>query len=69
MLAAAVVELAAPGGRWRIVRPGRSRDDVIGHCLDFGLVAAHLHADLPPAVATAMIDFVETRLIDSTTWP
>jgi hypothetical protein len=65
-LAAAVVGLAAPGGRWRIVHPGRSRDDVIGHCLDFGLVAGHLHDDLPPTVAAAMIDFVETRLLAAT---
>ncbi|MEV6843517.1 hypothetical protein [Actinoplanes sp. NPDC051411] len=65
-LAAAVIGLAAPGGRWRIVHPGRSRDDVIGHCLDFGLVAAHLQDDLPPSVSAAMIDFVETRLLAAT---
>jgi hypothetical protein len=65
-LAAAIIGLAAPGGRWQIVHPANSQDDVIGHCLDFGLVAANLHDDLPPSVAAAMIDFVETRLLAAT---
>ncbi len=43
-LATAVVGMSLPDGRWQIRHPARTES--IGHCLDFGLVAAHLHADL-----------------------
>ena len=46
-LARAVVAMSLPGGRWQIRHPARTES--IGHCLDFGLVAAHLHADLSEA--------------------
>jgi len=37
---------------------------VIGHCLDFQLVAAEMAADLPPPLATELADFAEEVLID-----
>ena len=46
-LARAVVGMALPSGRWQIRHPAATES--IGHCLDFGLVAAHLHADLSSA--------------------
>ncbi|MGI5238397.1 LamG domain-containing protein [Dactylosporangium sp. CA-139066] len=60
-LAEAVLALATADGRWRIRRP--SGDDVIGHCLDFGLTAAYLHADLPREQRAAMVAFVESKLL------
>jgi hypothetical protein len=63
-LAAGVLELAMPGGRWAIRHPHRT--DTIGHCLDFGLVAAYLHADLDDDQRHAMIDFVTGTLLDGT---
>jgi hypothetical protein len=52
----------AGGGRWRVAHPTGS--DIIGHCLDFDLVAAEMAADLEPRVADEMADFVEDVLID-----
>jgi hypothetical protein len=63
-LAAAVLDLAAPGGRWQIRHP--EHRDVIGHCLDFGLVASYLHDDLDDEQRHAMVEFVTTKLLDST---
>jgi hypothetical protein len=68
-LAAAAAELAtavrrqyAGGGRWRIAHPAGS--DVIGHCLDFQLVAAEMADDLETTVADELAGFVENVLID-----
>ncbi|MCU1422479.1 MAG: hypothetical protein JWN36_2130 [Microbacteriaceae bacterium] len=61
-LAAAVLGQYAGAGRWRISHP--DGDDVIGHCLDFELVAADMAEDLSPEIRAEMIDFVTTHLID-----
>ncbi|WP_019074183.1 hypothetical protein [Streptomyces hokutonensis] len=60
-LAAALVDLYAGSGRWRILRPDGT--DTIGHCLDFGLVAAALHRELPDGTRREMADFVNDRLL------
>jgi hypothetical protein len=61
-LATAVLRQYAGGGRWRIAHPAGS--DVIGHCLDFQLVAAEMADDLETTVADELADFVENVLID-----
>jgi len=61
-LATAVRGQYAGGGRWRIAHP--AGNDVIGHCLDFQLVAAEMADDLEARVADELADFVETVLID-----
>jgi hypothetical protein len=61
-LAAAVLEQYAGDGRWRISHP--SGDDIIGHCLDFELIAADMTDDLTEDMRTEMVDFVEDHLID-----
>jgi hypothetical protein len=61
-LARAVLGQYAGGGRWRIAHPQGS--DVIGHCLDFALVAAELAGDLPAEHRGEMVDFVSGRLVD-----
>lgn len=63
-LARAAVRLAAPGGRWQVRHPGKT--DTIGHCLDFGLVAAHLHHDLSEAQRDAAVRFASRELLAST---
>jgi hypothetical protein len=63
-MARAVVDLAAPGGRWQIRHPDRTES--IGHSLDFGLIASYLHADLPEDTRAEMVAFVSTKLIAST---
>ncbi|MFD0745624.1 hypothetical protein ACFQ1L_30220 [Phytohabitans flavus] len=60
-LAAAVGGLYAGGGRWKVRHPDRS--ETIGHVLDFGLVAAALHADLDERVRGEMVSFVTERLL------
>ncbi|MEV0908928.1 hypothetical protein [Streptomyces hokutonensis] len=60
-LAAALLDLYAGSGRWRIIRPDGT--DTIGHCLDFGLVAAALHRELPDGTRREMADFVNDRLL------
>ncbi|MER5795736.1 hypothetical protein [Streptomyces sp. NPDC001980] len=60
-LADALLDLYAGAGRWRILRPDGT--DTIGHCLDFGLVAAALHRELPDRVRREMADFVTGRLL------
>jgi len=60
-LAAALLDLYAGAGRWRILRPDGT--DTIGHCLDFGLVAAALHRELPDGTRREMADFVNDRLL------
>ncbi|MEU9153567.1 hypothetical protein AB0D59_24140 [Streptomyces sp. NPDC048417] len=60
-LADALVDLYAGSGRWQILRPDGT--DTIGHCLDFGLVAAALHRDLPSGTRQEMADFVTGRLL------
>jgi hypothetical protein len=52
----------AGGGRWRIAYP--AGNDVIGHCLDFQLVAAEMADGLEAKVADELADFVENVLID-----
>jgi len=61
-LARAVLGQYAGGGRWRIAHP--EGDDVIGHCLDFELVAAAMAEDLTPAQRDEMVAFVTGSLID-----
>jgi hypothetical protein len=61
-LATAVRGQYAGDGRWRIAHPAGS--DVIGHCLDFQLVAAEMADDLEATVADELADFVEHVLID-----
>ena len=63
-LASAVLELALPGGRWQIRHPAGTES--IGHCLDFGLVAAHLHADLSEQQRAAAVSFVSEKLLAAT---
>ena len=60
-LAAAVGGLYAGGGRWKVRHPDRA--ETIGHCLDFGLVSAALHADLDERVRGEMVSFVTERLL------
>ncbi|MGW1211904.1 hypothetical protein ACWD5F_20030 [Streptomyces sp. NPDC002499] len=60
-LGAALLDLYAGSGRWRILRPDGT--DTIGHCLDFGLVAAALHRELPDGTRREMADFVTDRLL------
>jgi hypothetical protein len=59
-LATAVLDLYAGQGRWSIRHRGYT--DTVGHCLDFGLVAAALHDDLTPAQRTEMVSFVVEHL-------
>lgn len=60
-LADALLDLYAGSGRWQVRRPDGT--DTIGHCLDFGLVAAALHRDLPDETRREMADFVTDRLL------
>ncbi|WP_043671210.1 LamG domain-containing protein [Streptomyces xylophagus] len=60
-LADALLDLYAGSGRWKILRPDGT--DTIGHCLDFGLVAAALHRELPDGTRREMADFVTGRLL------
>ncbi|MEV6483960.1 hypothetical protein [Streptomyces sp. NPDC051576] len=60
-LAAALLDLYAGSGRWRILHPDAT--DTIGHCLDFGLVASALHRELPDGTRREMADFVTGRLL------
>ena len=61
-LAVAVIDQYAGRGRWRIVNP--RGEDVIGHCLDFQLVAAEMASDLEPRVGRELADFAQSVLID-----
>jgi hypothetical protein len=61
-LATAVRRQYAGDGRWRIAHP--AGNDVIGHCLDFQLVAAEMADDLEERVADELVEFVENVLID-----
>jgi hypothetical protein len=61
-LATAVAAQYAGAGRWRIAHP--DGDDVIGHCLDFELVAAGMGDELDPSVRAEMVEFVIEHLID-----
>ena len=63
-LARAVIGMSLPAGRWQIRHPGSTES--IGHCLDFGLVAAHLHADLTKAQRSEAVRFVSGKLLAST---
>jgi hypothetical protein len=63
-LAREVLELSLPGGRWQIRHPDGTES--VGHCLDFGLVAAHLHADLSPAQRAEAVRFVTGKLLAAT---
>jgi hypothetical protein len=63
-LARAVLELSLPGGRWQIRHPAGS--EPIGHILDFGLVAAHLHADLSEDQRAQAVSFASEKLLAST---
>lgn len=61
-LARAVLGQYAGDGRWRIAHP--EGDEVIGHCLDFALVAADMAGDLSQEQRAAMVRFADERLID-----
>ena len=63
-LARAVVQMSLPGGRWQIRHPART--EPIGHCLDFGLVAANLHADLSEDQRAQAVSFASEKLLAST---
>ncbi|GIH15698.1 hypothetical protein [Rugosimonospora africana] len=63
-MSAAVLDLYVPGGLWRITHPWGT--EPIGHCLDFGLVAAHLHTDLDERQRGEMVAFVTDKLLAST---
>jgi hypothetical protein len=63
-LARAVLELSLPNGRWQIRHPAGIES--IGHCLDFGLVAAHLNADLSADQRAAAVSFAAEKLLAST---
>jgi hypothetical protein len=63
-LARAVTGMSLPHGRWQIRHPAWTES--IGHCLDFGLVAAHLHADLTAAQRSAAVRLVSEKLLAST---
>ena len=63
-LARAVIAMSLPHGRWQIRHPAFAES--IGHCLDFGLVAAHLHADLNEAQRSEAVRFVSEKLLAST---
>ena len=63
-MAAAVATMASPGGRWHIRHPHLV--ETIGHCLDFGLVAAYLHDDIDDAQRAAMVEFVTDKLLVAT---
>ena len=63
-LARAVVGMSLPHGRWQIRHPDATES--IGHCLDFGLVAAHLHADLSEAQRSEAVRFASETLLAST---
>jgi hypothetical protein len=63
-LARAVLEMSLPGGRWQIRHPAGV--EPIGHCLDFGLVAAHLHADLSEDQRAEAVSFASEKLLAST---
>ncbi|MGW6152946.1 hypothetical protein ACWFRM_07460 [Streptomyces sp. NPDC055144] len=60
-LAAGLLDLYAGSGRWQVRR--QDGTDTIGHCLDFGLVAAALHRELPDRIRREMADFVTNRLL------
>jgi len=60
-LADALLDLYAGSGHWQVRRPDGT--DTIGHCLDFGLVAAALHRELPDRIRREMADFVTGRLL------
>lgn len=61
-LAAAVLRQYAGDGRWRISHP--DGEDVIGHCLDFELVAAEMAEDLDDRHRHELVAFVTDHLID-----
>jgi hypothetical protein len=61
-LARAVLGQYAGDGRWRIAHPEGA--EVIGHCLDFALVAADMAEDLPAEQREEMVAFVTGHLLD-----
>ncbi|MEU3980581.1 hypothetical protein AB0F77_10795 [Streptomyces sp. NPDC026672] len=61
-LSAAVLGQYAGNGRWMISHP--EGDEVIGHCLDFGLVAADMAEDLSADQREEMVRFVTRHLLD-----
>ena len=63
-LAQAVIEMSLPNGRWQIRHPAMTES--IGHCLDFGLVAAHLHDELSERQRSEAVRFVSEKLLSST---
>ncbi|MFB7224322.1 hypothetical protein [Streptomyces sp. NPDC056227] len=60
-LTAALLDLYAGSGRWKIRRPDGI--DTIGHVLDFGLVSSALHHDLTDDMRREMADFVGEHLL------
>jgi hypothetical protein len=63
-LARAVVGMSRPGGRWQIRHPAGTES--IGHCLDFGLVAAHLAGDLSEKQRAEAVTFASEKLLAAT---
>ena len=60
-LAAELLTMLRPDGRWQIRHPGR--DESIGHVLDFGLAGSYLHADLSREQRADMVGFVSAKLL------
>jgi len=63
-MAAALVTMLLPDGRWQIRHP--DGEESIGHVLDFGLAASYLHADLSESQRADMVEFVSQKLLAST---
>jgi hypothetical protein len=61
-VAEAVTRQYAGGGRWKVSFP--DHDEVIGHCLDFQLVAAEIPEYLTDTMKEEMVEFVVSHLID-----
>ncbi len=59
-----VIAMSLPHGRWQIRHPAFAES--IGHCLDFSLVAAHLHAELSETQRSEAVRFVSEKLLAST---
>jgi hypothetical protein len=60
-LADAILGLYAGNGHWFTRHP--NGDQVVHHCLDFQMVAAALHEDLPAVVKDEMVTFVREELL------
>ena len=60
-LAAELLTMLLPDGRWQIRHPGL--EESIGHVLDFGLAGSYLHEDLSESQRADMVGFVSQKLL------